>query len=190
MKTLIIDTETSGLPTSYNASLTDINAWPRVVEIAWLVLNENYQAESASEFLVQPNGFQISSGATEVHGITNEKAQANGNPIGYILECLNKDMADVNLVVAHNIDFDFPVINCEHLRSNTPTTLSSKSKFCTMKSTTNLCNIPGNYGPKWPKLGELYEFLFNRNFREMHRAMHDVAATAECYAELVKRGIT
>ena len=57
MKTLIFDTETSGLPTSYNASFTDINAWPRVVEIAWLVLNETYQAESDSEFLVQPNGF-------------------------------------------------------------------------------------------------------------------------------------
>ena len=189
MKTLIIDTETSGLPSSFNAEFTDTNAWPRIVEIAWLKLNDKFEPDTASEFIVKPSGFKISKGAAAVHCITNEKAHNEGQSISHVLACLNQDLNDVNLVVAHNIDFDFPVINCEFLRSNTQTGFIQKSRYCTMKSATRLCTIPGNYGPKWPKLGELYEFLFNRNFTEAHRAMHDVAATAECYVELVKRGI-
>lgn len=189
MKALIIDTETSGLPTSYSAHCTDIDAWPRVVEIAWLRLNDRHEPEISSEFIIKPSGFTISPDSTLVHGITNEKAQASGISIDHALRCLNHYIRDVNLIVAHNIDFDFPVINCEFLRSNIRTDFASKPRFCTMKSTTDLCQIPGNQGSKWPKLGELYKFLFNQNFSETHRAMHDVAATTECYIELVKRGI-
>ena len=189
MKVLIIDTETSGLPTSYKADFTDINAWPRIVEIAWLKLNERLEPELSSEFIIKPSGFKISPTAESVHGITNEKANKFGISIDHALACLNQDISDTDLIVAHNIDFDFPVINCEFLRNNTQTVFSARPRFCTMKNTTQLCNITGDYGPKWPKLGELYEFLFNQSFTEAHRAMHDVEATAKCYVELVKRGI-
>ena len=32
---LIFDTETTGLPRDYNAALTDLDNWPRMVQIAW-----------------------------------------------------------------------------------------------------------------------------------------------------------
>ena len=57
-----------------------------------------------------------------------------------------------------------------------------------MKSTTNLCNIQGKYGPKWPKLEELYNYLFNKNFQGAHRAINDVKACAECFIQLKKTG--
>jgi DNA polymerase III epsilon subunit-like protein len=189
MKALILDTETSGLPTSYKASFADTKAWPRVVEIAWIILEDGSRPISSSTFIVRPDGFQISQGATSIHGISTEKASAEGNPLRYVLACLAEDLSEVDLVVAHNIDFDFPVINCEFLRMNMPSSLGNKSRFCTMKSTTDLCNLPGNNGPKWPKLEELYRFLFLRSFSEAHRAMHDVKATTECYIELNRRGL-
>ena len=189
MKTLIFDTETSGLPTSYKASFADKNAWPRIVEIAWIIIEDNSRPISSSEFLIRPDGFSISQGATAVHGITTEKALTEGNPLRYALACLAEDLSEVNLIVAHNIDFDFPVINCEYLRMNMPSSLGAKTRFCTMRSTTELCNLPGSYGPKWPKLEELYRFLFSRSFSEAHRAMHDVQATTECYLELCRRGL-
>jgi DNA polymerase III subunit epsilon len=189
MKTLIFDTETSGLPTSYKAAFSDTNAWPRIVEIAWIILDENLYPLSSSSFIVRPDGFFISEGASSVHGITTEKAKFEGSPLRYVLACFAEDLSEINRLVAHNIDFDFPVVNCEFLRSGIASTLPVKERYCTMKSTINLCNLPGKYGLKWPKLQELYRFLFDRNFAEAHRAMNDVSATTECYLDLVKRGL-
>lgn len=189
MNTMIFDTETSGLPKSYKASPSDVGSWPRIVEIAWVILDEAQNCVSFSEFIIRPDGFQISPGASSVHGITTQIAQSEGSPLRYVLACFAEDLSDTGRLVAHNIDFDFPVVNCELLRIGMSSKLSSIRKYCTMKSTTSLCNIPGPYGPKWPKLEELYEFLFDRKFTEAHRAMHDVQATTECYIELVKRGI-
>jgi DNA polymerase-3 subunit epsilon len=189
MRTLIFDTETSGLPSSYKASFSDISSWPRIVEIAWIILDSSLHPVRSASFLVRPDGFDISSGASSVHGITTEKAFADGSPLRYVMSCLAEDLSEVDRLVAHNIDFDFPVVNCEFLRLKMPSTLQQKLKYCTMRSTTELCNIPGKYGAKWPKLEELYRILFSRTFSEAHRAMHDVKATAECYLELTRRGI-
>jgi len=189
MSILILDTETSGLPASYKASFSDVHAWPRIVEIAWILLDINLKPVTSSQFIVRPDGFEISTGASSVHGITTAKAKAEGSPLRYVLSCQAEDLSDVDLLVAHNIDFDFPVVNCEFIRSKVQSSLASKRRYCTMKSTTELCNISGNYGPKWPKLEELYRFLFARTFNEAHRAMHDVQATTECYMELRRRGI-
>ena len=189
MNTLIFDTETSGLPASYKAPFSDVRAWPRIVEIAWIVIDPEFRPVSSSQFIVRPDGFEISAGASSVHGITTAKATAEGSPLRYVMACFAEDLSETDLLVAHNIDFDFPVVNCELIRSKVSSSLATKRRFCTMKSTTELCNIPGNYGPKWPKLEELYRFLFARTFSEAHRAMHDVQATAECYLELCRRGI-
>lgn len=190
MSVLIFDTETSGLPTDYRADFSNVNVWPRIVEIAWIVLDSDLKPVTSSEFIVRPDGFEISAGASSVHGITTAKATAEGSPLRYVLSCLAEDMSEVELLVAHNIDFDFPVVNCEFLRSKVSSSLGVKRRYCTMRSSTELCNIPGNFGrPKWPKLEELYRFLFARTFSEAHRAMHDVQATTECYLELRRRGI-
>ena len=36
---LFFDTETTGLPRSWKAPITDSNNWPRLVQIAWLVFD-------------------------------------------------------------------------------------------------------------------------------------------------------
>jgi hypothetical protein len=33
---LFFDTETTGLPKNYKAPVTDLNNWPRLVQLAWL----------------------------------------------------------------------------------------------------------------------------------------------------------
>lgn len=189
MKTLIFDTETSGLPTSYKASVSDVRAWPRIVEVAWIILDQDSHPVSSSEFIVRPDGFEITEGASSVHGISTLRAKELGSPLRYVMACLAEDLSDVNQLVAHNLDFDISVVNCEFLRIRMPSLLLTKKTYCTMKTSTALCNISGKYGPKWPKLEELYRFLFNRTFSEAHRAMHDVKATTECYIELKRRGL-
>jgi len=53
------------------------------------------------------------------------------------------------------------------------------------------CNIPSPYGdkPKYPRLAELHRKLFNEEMLDAHDAWVDVAFTAKCYYELIKRNV-
>jgi len=53
-----------------------------------------------------------------------------------------------------------------------------------MKSSVNYCQIPGDYGYKWPKLAELYRILFKEDFADAHNAATDIKATAKCFWRL------
>ncbi len=75
----------------------------------------------------------------------------------------------------------------ELIRNNMPDIEASKSKICTMQSTTNFCAIEGYYGYKWPKLSELHIKLFGKDFEEAHDASIDIKATAKCFWELKRR---
>ena len=37
MKVLVFDTETTGLPTERNASISDLKAWPYIVQLSYIL---------------------------------------------------------------------------------------------------------------------------------------------------------
>ena len=79
-------------------------------------------------------------------------------------------------------------MGAEYIRYGHKNILSSKRKFCTMKSSVKFCAIPGFKGYKWPKLIELYRKLFSKDFNQ-HNALDDIKATADCFWELKKRRV-
>ena len=189
MKKLIFDTETVGLPSNWKAYEGDTTIWPRVVEIAWIVLDYENKTIISRNFIVKPKDFTIPVEVSKLHGITTEKAILEGSDLKSILLKFAEDLSDCGILIAHNIDFDYPVINCEFKRTNINIKLHQLKRLCAMKATANFCNISGPYGPKWPKLEELYEKLFRKNLEIAHRAKGDAIACAECYVELKKRKI-
>ncbi|MEY2773816.1 MAG: hypothetical protein RLZZ275_163, partial [Bacteroidota bacterium] len=82
---LIFDTETTGLPRSWNAPLTDSDNWPRIVSIAWQLHTPDGRLLSRGNRIVRPDGFTIPFNAIKVHGITNERAAAEGHPLAEVL---------------------------------------------------------------------------------------------------------
>ena len=65
----------------------------------------------------------------------------------------------------------------------------SKPRFCTMKSTTDICRIPSPRGGyKWPKLGEAYKHFFGEELQGAHDAMNDVRAAMRIYFHLKNGG--
>jgi DNA polymerase III epsilon subunit-like protein len=58
-----------------------------------------------------------------------------------------------------------------------------------MEASTALCQLPGRYGYKWPKLDELHRHLFGRGMGAAHNALVDVEACARCFFELQRRGV-
>lgn len=187
---LFFDTETTGLPLNYNAPIEDLNNWPRLVQLAWAVYDENAEEQTGVNCIIKPEGFLIPEEASRVHGITTEKANREGLPLAEVLKDFADAVRNAKLLVAHNISFDEKIIGAEFLRKNIAHDLFETVRFCTMKESTDFCQLPGNYGDyKWPRLSELHEKLFNKNFANAHDALADVNACARCFFELINRGV-
>jgi DNA polymerase III epsilon subunit-like protein len=186
---LFFDTETAGLPRSWKAPYTNFDNWPRLVQIAWIQYDENGNELNNESFIIKPEGFTIPAKVAEIHGITTQRALAEGVALKPVLTLFAEKIKASKVVVAHNISFDENIVGAEFVRNQVEFDLFSKKRFCTMRSTTAFCAIPGSFGYKWPTLAELHYAVFEREFDDAHNAKADIEATARCFWELVKRGI-
>ena len=184
---LFFDTETTGVHLNYKAPVTNLNNWPRLVQIAWILHDENGNTLAKECFIIKPNGFNIPTAASNIHGITTDNALKNGVDILMVLQKFSTHLNSARYLVAHNISFDKNIVGAELIRNKINNSIPSKQLLCTMEKSKNHCALPGPYGYKWPKLTELHKKLFNSSFDGAHDALADITATAKCFWELRKR---
>ena len=189
MKYLFFDTETTGLPKNWRAPVSDLMNWPRMIQLGFLVYNQDGELLKSGDFIIKPDGFSIPSEVSKVHGITTERALSEGISIQNVLEEFSGQVSDSSLLVAHNMAFDEKIVGAELLRNGMSNIVEAKRKICTMRSSKEYCNLPGRYGLKNPKLSELYYKLFGRGFSNAHNAFADIKATADCFWELKRLGV-
>jgi DNA polymerase III epsilon subunit-like protein len=183
---LFFDTETTGLPGSWKAPLSDLNNWPRLVQLAFLVFDKDGNELENGDFIIKPEGFTIPRVATKIHGISTQKAINEGHPLSEVLQHFYSILQKTDLLIAHNMSFDEKIMGAEFLRKDMENLIQSKPKFCTMRQSTHFCAIPGMYGYKWPTLAELHRKLFKKDFDLAHNAAVDIEITAKCFWELKK----
>ncbi len=187
---LFFDTETTGLPRDYKAPISELDNWPRLVQIAWLQYNHSGEKLLSRNYVIKPQGFIIPEQSSRIHGITNEMAVNEGYDLKKVLREFSEILNKSKILVAHNISFDEKVVGAELLRNNIQSNLLKIPKICTMKSSTDFCRIPSRYRRyKWPNLSELHSVLFNKPLLNGHDAMVDTTACAECFFELKTRGV-
>ena len=183
---LFFDTETTGVPKNYDAPASDVNNWPRLVQLAFIKTDWEGNIIDSKDFIIKPQGFTIPKESTKFHSITNEFAIQLGSNLKEVLELFNDEIERASMLVAHNIKFDKKIVAAEFFRTNITSSILNRTNICTMERSINFCALP-EY--KWPKLSELYKKLFNEEFQEQHNARHDIFATYKCFWELNKRGI-
>ncbi len=186
---LIFDTETAGLPWRGQVSSIRASLWPRLVQIAWIVCDDDQTILDEKSTLIRPEGFTIGPASTQVHGITTERAKQEGADLYSVLLDFSRAVAYSTVMVAHNIVFDKHVIEAECTRSGLSLPFGQVHDVCTMKSSTKMCGIKRNGRYKWPTLAELHITLFGADYEGHHRAENDVAACARCFFELRRRGV-
>jgi DNA polymerase-3 subunit epsilon len=186
---LFFDTETTGLPANYKAPVSDSKNWPRLVQVAWLLTDDDANQIESAEYVIKPDGFTIPQDAAKVHGITTEKALALGFDLRNILQTLKEKIEFTDVLVAHNMQFDEKILGAEFLRCGFPNSIETKPHICTMRSSTDYCQIVGPYGYKWPSLQALHRKLFNKPIPGVHTALADTRACAACFFELKKLGV-
>ena len=103
---LIFDTETTGLPQNFNAPLSDSDNWPRMVQIAWQLHDENGELIENQDYIIKPEGYDIPFNATRIHGISTKMAQEQGRDLQEVLEEFTEVLKKTKVVAGHNIDFD------------------------------------------------------------------------------------
>ncbi len=193
MKTILFfDCETTGLPLSWSAPVTDVDNWPRIVQLAWLVHDMEGNQIKEGNMIIKPEGFEIPIEATKVHGITTQEALDGGEDLETVLVKFASDLHYCSLLVAHNISFDRKILGCEFYRKSIENELEVVHKVCTMHKSTSYCELPnltGRGGYKWPKLQELHTKLFGKEFESAHDALADIKATAKCYWKLKELGV-
>lgn len=186
---LFFDTETTGLPKDYNAPSSNVANWPRLVQLSWIITDELGNVKKTKDFIIKPDGFNIPDSSSKIHGITNEKANREGDDVSDVLDLFVSDINRSTIIVGHNINFDKKVVGAELIRLGERDIIANKKSMCTMQLSTNFCKIPGVYGYKYPSLQELYVKLFGSEFEDAHNSAIDIEATCKCFWELKKRGI-
>ena len=186
---LIFDTETTGLPKNWRAPISDIENWPRCVQLAWQVHDEMGKLIESKNYIVKPDNFDIPFESEKIHGISTLLAEKEGIDLDKILNEFNDSVSRCKFIIGHNVNFDLNVIGCEFYRKNITSNikLTDILDTCT-ELTAELCKITGGRGGKFklPTLTELHECLFSSTFEEAHNASADVEATARFFLELIR----
>lgn len=160
----------------------------RIVQIAWIVLDKNFETIFTQSFIVKRDNFDIKN--SNFHSVTNEISDKSGINFELIMFNFMKDLSNCDTLVSHNILFDFNVLASNLYRYNLFGILNEfekKSQYCTSVNSTEVTKIPmpfysKNY--KYPSLMELYYFYFNENFDNAHDALNDTKACAKVFVKL------
>lgn len=189
---LIFDTETTGVPHNKTAPITDLENWPRLVQIAWQLHDAKGKLLSQHSYIIRPDGFDIPFKAEQIHGISTRRAQEEGHELSDVFKKFRKDLQKTSLLVGHNIEFDINIIGAELIRQSLETeSFLSIQKLDTGIASTEFCQLSGGIGGrlKMPRLTELHHILFGKNFEDAHDASYDVAATARSFFGLMKKKV-
>ena len=179
--TIIIDTETIGLPPHKSVPMSSKD-WERcrAVQIAWKKVFSDGK-EVCRNYIIRPEGFIVT--LTSIHGITHQMAMDTGVSISSVLKQLTSDLKSVVTVVGHNIDFDYQIIAYEFFRSGLPNKWASYHRDCTMAlaKRSGICEGP-------IRLGVLYELCFGSVPEQtLHQADVDVEVCTKIYFYLLEK---
>lgn len=142
---LYLDTETTGL---YPGQICQLS----------YIMQDKQKVQAKNYFFAVDN---VEYGAYMVHGFSKEKLdKLSGGKSFFDHFCeIEKDILSAEVVVCHNVNFDFMFLRAEFERCGKD--FLYKNDFCTMKKLTPVCKLSRskNSGYKYPKLSEACAFF-------------------------------
>ncbi len=180
MAYLVFDTETTGLPAGDCKDYKNTAAFNtcRLVSIAFVMYSDDHKELASWHHLVKPEGFQVTS--TEIHGITHERAEAEGKPFSEIYSNVYQLFSQGPMVLGYNIRFDLNVLKSEVWRRDLNMFPDKYKPVCVYRMTKQFNN--GNT----IRLGAIYKQIFKKDLEGWHGAMADARACAEVYQHIIK----
>ena len=188
----MVDVETSGLPPRHSEykkyhdpKQFEMYNSCRVIELAYsssvMCQGTHFDIKKYSS-VVRPENFVIENDF--IHNISNTNATTYGESIEKVLDTFMDEVKKVDMIVAHNIQFDALTILSElHRlgRDEDATIFNNKIWYCTMLHGMEYLKMK-----RWPKLIALYQSIFpqHANMVQSHRAMDDVMLCKDCFSNM------
>lgn len=203
VRILLLDTETNGLPKNRFAPIAEPGNWPAILQLSWAIYTVAgtvvQKVESRDIGLALDPAIPWDTGAAKIHGLSEAEARRGTAPAAAFAE-IKKALAEIDVVVAHNMLFDKPVIRAAAyavgIRDVWPTKIH---ELCTMKEMQPILKLVSPYYGadsgkyKAPKLNELYEWLYGHRYdisgATLHSARSDTHCLEHCVKGLLRRGI-
>lgn len=122
---LVFDTETTGLGTGGESSVTEasnLDNWPIIVQLAFILYNPVTmeivaQSEEGNDIIkLKESQYPIPQGSVDVHGVTDERSRAEGRSIEVAMDEFIAAYNRTSALVAHNTPYDVNVVCAELLR--------------------------------------------------------------------------
>ena len=185
---LFYDTETSYFYKDRLAFNHPKQSW--VCQLAAILSDEDLIYAQISLY-VKPYDRTISKSAENVHGISVSMCEFAGMDESSVIGLFLNMARRADTLVAHNVSFDQQFVESMIQRGlpDVKVSIYDFKHICTMKAGTPVCKLPPNFpgaDHKWPKLEELYKYLFGEDLVDAHDAMADVKATRRCYYAMRK----
>lgn len=183
---LFVDTETTGLPTSWNKPYAAERNWPCIAQLAWVIYTlEGELVKAENHYLRVPAG-RMRPTALAIHGLTPAFLEQHGEAPLTVMQRFHNDLRTYHpLVVGHYMRLDFHMIGAEFHRTGLSNLLSELPTLCTMQTSQRQAQT---FQRNFLRLGELHEHLFQEPMARQHDAQVDAQATARCFFELRRLG--
>ncbi len=186
---LIFDCSGIDRPKNWKAPFSDTFAWPRMIHLSWIILDEDLKPIDDYDQIIIPEGFSFNNDIEKRCRIDQDDIDTKGAPLTDVLEAFEKSLQSVDYVLAHNLSFNENVLAAEFLRKGVKHSLFLKERFCLMQESTFFCKIPSKTGGyKWPSLSELHSIIFKKAYAPPNNARADVIAATRCFKALKMAG--
>lgn len=186
---LIFDVSPIAKVTNYKASFTDVNAWPRLAHISWIVLGEDLKPIEDFDNIVVGNPIKFDEEIKKNLKIDDEDIRKKGASLEEILKSFNTSVSKVKYVFSHNLNYNQNILAAEYLRQMMPLDLFKLDRYCLMQEGTHFAKLPARGGGyKWPSLSELHAACFHTSYAPVNNARADVIAATRCFIKLKKNG--
>jgi DNA polymerase-3 subunit epsilon len=196
---IFYDTETQGLPLWSEPS--EHPEQPHIVQLAALLVNlQSREVLDHMDVIIKPDGWTIPQETTNIHGISTERALAEGIPEHEALEQFMALWQKAVTRVAHNESFDARILRIACKRFIDPLDDGTAEKpfsdiwkvgpsECTQILATPILKLPPTEKMKAARrnhhksanLREAFEFFMGRPMENAHNAMADVMACKDVY---------
>lgn len=101
-------------------SWKEVDNWPRLLEIAYIICNTAGEEVIGASSLITPKGFTIQPRPECCRHLTQEKLLISGSPLALILGIFMDTAIEIDYFIAHNIRFDIGVVKAEMHRLGMP----------------------------------------------------------------------
>ena len=114
---LIFDCSAMATYTNYKANFTDIDSWPRLLHISWILLGENYKPIEDFDFIPIPSGYEIDEKSKTKAHIDDEDILKKGMALSTVLDKFSSSTEKAEFIFAHNLNYNENVLGAEYVRN-------------------------------------------------------------------------